>query len=114
MANVKPGDRAVVISGVLPMNIGKIVLVIEQAFHGDRMRGGVKGLLNNPERELGWWVESLGTPFKYANHNGAVIGASQIAPVADKDLRRLVEPGQVSKFNHADELSTRKKEHAPA
>jgi hypothetical protein len=114
MANVKPGDRAIVVSGVLPMNIGKIVLVIEQAFHGDRMRGGAKGLLSNPEGELGWWCEALGTPFKYTNQNGEVIGNSQIAAVADKNLRRLVEPGQVSRFNHADDLSTRKKEHAPA
>jgi hypothetical protein len=117
MANVKPGDRAVVIGGVAPSNIGKIVLVIEEAHDGDPMRGGIVGLLRKDPNALGWWVESLGSPFNYYSGeggSGCLLGQSPIAPIADRGLRRLVDPSEVLRFNRADKLSTRKNDHAEA
>lgn len=112
MANVKPGDRAIVIKSTYPENISIIVSVVKQIKPGEKVPAkGVRNYVSNSPEKLSWVVESLGKSFKYNLYDdeGRFVrtNLNSIAVAHDASLRRLPDEEDVKNFdvtNQAEDL----------
>lgn len=95
MANVKPGDLAVIIGTKLG-NAGRIVRVLREGIPGDRLPGRPKGVgpLGEEARRPVWVVESQGSPLNCRSVSGKVKCQSAVKFVYDGALRRIVDTDQ--------------------
>lgn len=98
MSNVKPGDRAIVIKSSKPVNLAKVVVVIEEIRPGAEIERGfifapqLFALRANPPY---WRCETLGGPFSLTG----ILGDTEqfnVAPVPDAWLRRLDPPEETT------------------
>lgn len=95
--NCKPGDLAIVIESIIPLNVGKIVQVIEPYGRQTPIVLANDGAL--------WLCESMGSPLRWEKLIGVGFTEMQAGPIPDYCLRPLPGQPESEEFNTQAETS---------
>lgn len=115
--NVRPGDRAIIVSSLRPENVGIVVDVLRE-YLGEKTFARGAGIYVCTDGQPAWFVESLGRKIVKQGTKTGTLFPEQVSVMSDSCLRPLrdsdSEDEMVSRVGRApvSTLNTKPREHA--